>query len=391
MAGLSLAYLAMTTASYKENKSYDKRQKVDYVAEAGLSEALAIAREQGRLGLDAVVYPQSFGSETYSVTVTWGEDNPSMDDDLVLLTAIGTDETSSVAFQAVGRILGGAGDSIPWGIFGEQRIRMNSNSLFDSYDSGLGVYSTQITGTFEGTDYAASNTPVRSNGDIDLDSNSGIFGDATPGTGDSVSTQSNSQVFGSTAPAPADLTLPAIDVPSLTSLGNLTLNSGTMNLAAGDYRYGRLRMEGNGTLNIEGPSTLVFDRVTIDSNSIVRVDGAGGPVEVYVTGRYEQNSNTEFRPLSNDPVDLTLFVSGSGSTVTFDSNTSFTGRIYAPERKVMINSNSSIWGAVVSGEIESDSNGKIHFDERLGTANTSGAGPLDIEILSWRSIPVPTP
>ena len=385
-AGLSLAFLTLSSSNYRSTQDRRERRAAFYAAEAGLSEALAVVRASGRPGTDGIVYPQSLGGPNYSVTARWGEDSATMGDDLVAFVCRSSDNDSEAAIEMLLRIGSTGIDSLPWGVFGKRRIRLDSNSMIDSYDSSLGSYASQVSGSFSGTSYARSNAPVGSNGDIELDSNSSIRGDATPGPGDSVSSNGGSQVTGSTLPSPEDVTLPPVDVPTIAPTGSMNFSSGTRSLASGDHHLTSLNMTSTARLNITGPANVVIGNAFVDGDSRITVDATAGRVVFYVLGDYEQNSNTRVGPSSDDPMDLVLLVNGAGSDVLFDSNTRFTGAIYAPDRDLEINSNSEVWGPTVADRITLDSNARIHFDENVLRGAVNTAQPLSAEVISWRPV-----
>jgi len=171
-------------------------------------------------------------------------------------------------------------------------------------------------------------------------------------------------------------------VPALPLAPDLNLNSGTHTITSGDAQIANLHVDNTSALRIEGPAQLVIGNLSIDSNSKVVIDASAGPVEIYVTGTFEQRSNSSFGPTSGDPSDLALFVAGSGDVV-FDSNTSFMGTILAPQRDLRLRSNAQIYGAAAAKSLLVNSNSGIHYDENVAR---SRSGQPTLEVLWWRPV-----
>lgn len=385
MATMSVALLTMTSSAKDESEQVRDEIQASYAAEAALSHALAVYRVGGRQALDDLHYPTSLDTEQTWVDVTWGSEDGSMADDLLQLVARSTDGRSWANMELLLRVLDEEPD-FPWGIFGRDSITMNSNSSFDAYDSSLGSYASQDTNRYRGSAYAQAIAPVASNGNISLDSNSYVFGNATPGPGSSASTSVNSRIFGSSAPAEEEVSLPEVDVPALPPIADISIDRGARTLAAGEYSVNSLTLTSNSTLRITGPSTIVVEDLRLASNSEILIDQTNGPVTIYVSGDFEQNSNTEFRPLGDDPADLRVVLAGDSGGVLFASNAELVGTVYAPERFVEISSNSDIFGAVVADELVIESNGRVHYDLNLENSTGGDGSSNAVEILCWRPL-----
>ena len=118
------------------------------------------------------------------------------------------------------------------------------------------------------------------------------------------------------------------------------------------------------------------------TNTKYRAD-AEHPVAIYAASSWEIKSNPVLSVSSGDPDDLWLHFAKPGATFAIDSNAQVTGRIHAPESKVLVKSNSHVMGSVVAREIELDSNAGIHMDENL-LAGAAGAGTA--VRVSWRRL-----
>lgn len=266
-----------------------------------------------------------------------------------------------------------------FGGFGKDRLHLDSVAKVDSYKSTLGSYASQVTGSGAAA-HARTSGNVGSNSSISLDSNAKVWGNATPGPSGNVTTGSNSTITGSTAPAPAPQPFPPITVPSLPSSGSVNLGSnsdgGTI---TGDHHYTSFQMNSNSTLTIRGPARIVADSLITDSNTVLTLDTSGGPIEIYGTGTFNVNSNSDFGTGNTEPGKVKLYLTSTG-TVSVDSNASLHADVYAPNATMLLDSNGQLFGRVRAKELELNSNFSLHFDEDLGGA----VAPPKYKIKSWR-------
>jgi hypothetical protein len=72
-------------------------------------------------------------------------------------------------------------------------------------------------------------------------------------------------------------------------------------------------------------------------------------------------------------------------TVTIASNSAIYGCVYAPEARIMLSSNFSLYGALMSRSLDLNSNCNFHYDEHLMQSMSDGT--YTYEMVSWRSIP----
>ena len=384
MMGLTMAFFTTANSGHQEINSAGDRLRAHYLAEAAIHETLAAYASGGQAAVNGLNANGGLAGVNYQSTVTWGAAGTPVAEDLVVFRGSATVGSQAVALEVVGRMA--ADNPYVMGFAARTDLVLNSNSMIDSYDSSAGTYDSQLTGKWHGVGYAELNAPVSTNGDISMDSNSIILGDANPGTAGTISVSGNSKVDGGTAPLVTPLTFEPIVVPAIATSGSINVPSGTKTVPAGDHGFDDITMNSTGTLIFKGPANIVTKNIEIDSNSQVIVDSTNGPVNFYVTGDYFQNSNTYFRPTSGDPADLNLFVVGTGSQVAFESNTEFTGVIYAPDRDVRVMSYAAIYGALAAQSILGDSNATFHFDENL--ANGGGGGNA-LEVLCWRTVATP--
>jgi hypothetical protein len=222
---------------------------------------------------------------------------------------------------------------------------------------------------------------VGSNANVTIDSNIGVYGDAHPGPGGTVSGSGLANITGNTTPMPEVIDLPDIVVPVIASSGNLSVGS-PMTLASGDYHYDSLVVE----FKLKSGADLV-------------IDATSGPVEFFVLGDFILNSNTSIAATTEDPraasfnllsdniLDPGVDVIFAADVVEFDSNSRMFGTIYAPSAEIDIDSNFELFGSLVARRVGLHSNSRIHFDEQLAAA--SEAATATYETLCWRLIALP--
>jgi hypothetical protein len=394
LVGMTLAFLTVTMSANREVIGAGGELRARYLAEAAIAEGLAAKRHGGRVrvdGLASLVAPVAFGGVEYEMDVIWGEDAPQMGDDLVQMTGAGRADRAGVTIEMLGRLE--VNSLYVWGAFGDVELTMDSNAHVDSYDSSLGSYASQQVNGSGSDAWANDNGDVGSNGDIDMQSNSTVNGDATSGPVSTTSLTGNAIVSGSTAPNTVAVVMPPLLMPSFGSSGDLAYAGSSPVIPSGNHEYGDFTVGGNHTLTIIGPATIVADDFEVLSNAEVWIDATTGPVSIYVRNAFIMDSNTMMASTTYDPWDLSVNLNTENITdptppeVSFDSNTLLYGTLFAPHARIDFDSNTEIFGAVMSKDLHLDSNSFIHYDENL-LENAKDA-PGDIEILWWRTVAGP--
>ena len=385
IAGMCMALLFMNLGTSKLRVSSRSEQRSFYAAEAGLSDAY-VQLTSGLLvvdpGASATIgdedAPLEFGDATYWAEVegidsrTWSVVSTGSDGRTVERVQLIVGEAPSGIFQ--------------FAAFGDEGVVLDSNSFIDSYDSALGTYEEQVKA---GNDFAKENGDVGSNADIDLGSNTEIHGDATPGPGHVVYDDApGAYVSGSTDPAAEEFELIEIVPPVVASSG--THAGGSLTLGPGQVHFDKVTMSGGTTLKLVGPCEFVVDDLLLKSGASLVFDTSGGMVDVYGTGNFVLNSNSDVITQSNSALDVTLLLSADNmyktppDKIELSSNSEFVGAIYAPKAKVSLGSNFNIYGSVMCGFLDLSSNGEIHYDEAL---MYDGFGSSDeYETMLWRPV-----
>jgi hypothetical protein len=387
MIALSAALLITAAGDSREERGAREGMHARYVAQAGLSQAMyQLSRGQsGQVG--TATAPQSFGRSRFWVTAT------NLATDLIQLRSTGVDDRRGACSELVVR-------SVPntiyrFGAFGRENLHLDSNTRVDSYNSNNGTYASQATNLSGSNQYANPNGDVGSNGDVELDQNANVWGDSFAGPGHSTTILGNASVSGSITPAPDPMELPVINVPSYANYGALTVNSNSMTLPPGNRAYTTLRINTSKTLNVTGPASIVINSLELRSGAQLIVDATGGPVELFVIDNFIMNSNAAIYSTSLRPNDVKLNLLSDNvinpdvtvqlDVIDFDSNSNIHGIVYAPNAEVIIDSNFELFGSLVARRVDLDSNVRIHFDEALLTATSTGVPRF--ETVCWRDVP----
>ncbi|MFT7678176.1 MAG: hypothetical protein ACI8QC_002162 [Planctomycetota bacterium] len=383
---LSMAVLSSVSSSFKLHKTAKDNVGARYLAEAGLAIAVDDLRKGGTGGVGLSEQRMDFGGGDL-----WVE-TEDLGSGMVSIVSTGVQGRSASRVELV--LAARSNSFYSWGAFGDLGLTMDSNAHVDSYNSNDGAYSADA-GSGNDT-YDSSDGNVGANGNVELDSNSLVFGDAVPGPEGSVILNGSSGVSGSTTPNTDVVDLPAIEFPATVSTGDWT-PSGTVTLASGNHAFDTFMLDGNSTLSIIGPATIVCDNMFVQSNSTIQVDTTLGPVEFYVYDDFVMNSNTTITARNQVPGDLALFLNTNNiidpdvnvdlDLVDFDSNAVLYGTVYAPNAHVEINSNFELFGSLVAKSVHLDSNSYVHFDEALMDAGDDSNG-ADFVRVSWRERPV---
>jgi len=379
---LSMAVLGRVHSSFKLNQAVKDQVGARYLAEAGLALAVDDLAKGGAGNLGEGRQRVEYGGGDF-----WVECTP-LGSGLMSFTATGVRGRTASRVELV---LNTTEDSMyAWAAFGDLGLTLDANAHVDSYDSSDGPYDDS---NGSGNDkYDKDGGTVGSNGSVELDTNSLVFGDAVPGPSGSVILNGNSEVTGSTTPNTSTVDLPAIDIPAIASTGDWS-PSGNVSLGAGDHAFDTLDFDNNGTLTITGPARIVCDNMFVQSNSEIVIDATDGPVEFYVRDDFVMNSNTTIAATSGLAADVALFLETNNiidpdvvvdlDEVDFESNAKLYGTVYAPNAHVEINSNFELFGALIAKSVHLDSNSYLHFDEALLDGG-GAASPADYIRVAWR-------
>lgn len=383
LGAMSFAVLAVATGSRSEQRVAQEELQAQYVAEAGLADAVVELNHAGDGVLGSANAPVDYGDSSYYVGCT------AISASLKRLDATGIDGRASAGAELVAQRV--VDTLFNWAVFGDVDLHLDSNSFVDSYDATAGLYAP-INGPANNK-YANANATIGSNEDVLLEQNSHVMGSAAPGPESTASVLGNATVSGSTMCAESATTLPPVVTPVIASSGNLTVN-GTKNLAAGNYRYENTVIKGNSKLRIAGPAKVVFKNLELKSTAQFEVEATNGEVQVWIEDDLIIGSNTliasttkkptdiEFNLLSDNVVDPLVVV--DLDEIDFNSNAKMYGTIYAPNAHVEIDSNFELYGALVAHSVDLDSNCKVHYDESLALGDADDSASW--KAMCWRIV-----
>jgi len=378
LGGMAASLTVLNVTFHKEHSLAREETRSFYAAEAGLNEVLAVLIEQGQDEVEALVYPRNLGPTTYSVEVAFGDVAADVRVDRVRLRSVGDSGVRPVGVELMlERVANG---DFGWAILGDERVLLETGCMVDSYNSSDGDYPAAVT-------YANTAGNIASNDDIVFQANVSIYGDVTAGpTGTIDDGASGILIEGETDMADSLIGFPVIVVPSFASSGDLDVNSTTTTLT-GDLHYSDIDV-GSGSLVIEGPARIVIDDLHVDSASELRIDAAGGAVEIYATGNFNLQENSDITVTTPQPREVSLFVTASNldggtDTIILDSDGDFHGVIYAPDAMIDVDNEFHVYGAVKAKRVQLEFDGEVHFDEDL--LFDTGSAPV-YEQASWRRL-----
>lgn len=407
LTALAAAFLVVSYSENREHAGAETSLKAFYIAEAGLSDAVASLESGGDGNLGSPTSPMPFNGGGYSVET---RDNLDGTWTCVARASYGA---SRVALEGV---VATDPDSkwVKSAAFGDASLDMIGNSFTDSYDSGAGTYLGQATNNTGGRPHAGTGGDVESNGPVTFGPNSAVFGDVIPGPGFPVLAIATF-ISGATAPRTDAEPLPQIVLPAAASLpaSPLTVNAGVNSLGPGRYHYTSLDVSGTGRLTITGPATIVAGSVHVGGNAAVEVDSTGGPVYFYVTGSLRFDTSGSVYSTTKSPFGVMFFVTTDNITgsvspdgqpalpILLTNNAYMIGVLYAPNGVSRLEQSAAVMGSVAGRKVRLKDNASIHYDEILGQMSlprgqgeeagqwTGSGSPLpgpDLTMVSWRKV-----
>jgi len=267
------------------------------------------------------------------------------------------------------------------GIFTDDSLHLNPDTLIDSFDSRLGSYADQVGSPLN------NQTAVGSNQDVDVQGQDIILGDVMAGPSGTVKVANNATVTGSTGNRAVPEVFPDIDVPSIPSTGDLLQDSVvTKILPGGEYSFGSVDVASGSTLVLEGPMTLVVEDFYVKKTGELVFDTTNGPIDVYVTGNFDLKSESTARTTHKDPAQVQLLIAADAlKTTSFFATSTFHGLVYAPHADVKVGSKFELFGAMVAKSLNLSSQGRMHTDLKLRATPETVLPPFK----GWRIAELP--
>jgi len=409
LSALAAAFLVVAAAENREHVAADARMRAFWIAEAGLNEALLSLKQggDGNLGSEAWWIPYSGGRYR---TVTVGDGNGSwravaiaeLGEESVALEGIVTTDTSNAFFSGAA--------------FSSGSMAIGGSATVDSYDSGTGMWSSQLSGSYLTRPVANSEGDVGSNADITLGTAAAVFGNVIPGVGMTLAVIGANYVSGSTTPRSSAMSLTPVTIPpSVAALPAtpLVTSSGLTTLSPGYYNLGGMRLSGTAAVIVSGPATIVASSMEVLNSASFTVDPSNGPVYVYCSGKIVITDSGFVGSANRVPWDLMMFATTDNTTgyptgagnpalpLSLAQNSQTYGVLYAPNGVVSATNSAQIHGSVYAKRVRLLDLARIHFDEMLrrvtipkggGEVATrwvgnGGSSPaLSLRIVSWRKV-----
>lgn len=274
-----------------------------------------------------------------------------------------------------------SGGLFNWAMFGKESVKLTGGSHTDAYDSDLGPWATQVTGTDgKGLLYAIPEGHVGSNGEIVL--SGPVRGDAIPGPGFEV--DHGEEAWGSTTPRTedeiledppfADFQAAFLDNDNLTidvsnpkvsyDADDMVLLGGggaPITLNAGTYIFNTLKMTGGGNLIINGAVTIyITNYFEISGGGVANVSGLPADCVIYAHP-YDFPAGSRHDK---------LYVKTSGGSDTALA-------VYAPTMHLEVSGGGTFYGALAGNTIVFSGGSAFHYDQALG--RLGGGGDAGIE------------
>jgi hypothetical protein len=384
---LLAAFLRLVGAAHAEQKQESDDLQVLYVAEAGLGESyLALELEGPPALFDDPARDGTADQPLELSNVSYWVDSEDLGVRNYALRASARERQARERIELVVREI--PDGFFRYAVFGDEGVTFDTSSFVDSYDSALGVYDDQYE---KATGHATAFGNVGSNADILLETNTQIWGSANPGPDQEVVFSGpNTSVSGSTDPALVDVVLPPVVVPAIKSSGTAIVKKTTLYLGPGDVHYSSVQVTSGGNVEIRGPARVVFDDFLLASNTKLTLVTTGGPIQIYGTGDFRMQANSQLITHTIRPHDAAIYIASNNvdgtpsATVEFNANSDYTGLIYAPRSSIAIHAMFEIFGSVMARRVALESNSAIHYDTSLLFDDDNG--PPVYEQVSWRPI-----
>ena len=368
LLAISQAGLIRSLSEMRTVERYLALQGALYQAEAGIDRGLRATRiSQGFASwTDAASNTLCTTPPCASLTSPEGALILAIDTDgpLVTLRSTGTVQGISQTTEMVIEI---PNHPFTQGVLGGSSVRLEGNSLLDSYNSSLGAYTPSPA---VGNRFAHGHVRTNSTSSDTLRMEDVIInGDVITGPGVPSSVvirdDGGNTVSGSKYPATETVAMPTPTPPQgLVNAGDLSIGNQAVPLAAGTYWFQNLTSSG-GSLTTTGPVMIYVS---------CKVDLEGGQLAGF----------------QNLPTNLTIQVISDPACpvvptgLDIRNNTQVYGNLYAPNASVDFRGGSDFWGSLIAKSVRVREASTVHYDE---ASTGAGAGPDPVvHIREWRQL-----
>ena len=305
-----------------------------------------------------------------------------------------------------------AGGEFIEGLFAKDTMTFNGKTQTDAYDSRLGTWSAQAVNADGGGAYASDGGHIGSNGDIVLNGSSvTIRGNALPGPLRETRMSGGPTVWGDIFPRRREIELPPVTLADFQAAMNANANAGIAAPNGGGNGGGNPKVKGGnaGGGGGKSPYNATDMSLTAGSQTVVTLSGGtyffsdlrlsgqasllvDGPTIIYVT-RDLDVSGGGFVNSSSKPGDLIIYAhpyplppghTPTAAHVKIRGGSQAAMAVYAPGAAVSVAGNDDVFGSFVGSTITVAGNTSFHYDSALG--DTGMNERVTLERLYWRDL-----
>lgn len=397
------------------------------IAESGLNLAIRHITDddEWRSGLNEGLWVngQSLGGGTFDIELLDGDesggDDSIIDDDTDEVYLIVAASFNGATHRVDAILRPGIGASVETGVMLGYKLKMEKDSLIDSFDSSQGAYGGSNTGSD-----AVVVLDTSSSNKGDLDAASEIRGKAYSAYGsDADSVYENAHVVTGGVDTMSDaLTSPTVTPPTgpaFDSGASSVDYDGTVNIAA-DTFTADVKVKDSTTINVTDDAALVVDGkfeieddltinvsigktlsvfvsndfkstkeidIDINGNVVFVIDNtvdyskavrfqvrAGGSAAFYVGNDFKVAKDSVFNTDAADPSMLAVSLTND-KTIDIDKDVEMYAQFVGPDAKMKVEKDTHIYGTIHAKELEMKKDSAFHMDISGTSGDGGGDGP----------------
>lgn len=363
---MGTAFLSISSTETLISINERNRFQASHVAEAGSERAIAELNVNGAYA--GTGGEQALGFGTYEATVTDLLPLPGIVDRKQVVS-MGYVPNSAVLNSAMAQVQVDVqrGSPFKFAMLGIDFVNLDDRVVVDSYDSAQGDYDPLTAG---------AKGDIKSNGDINLDTNNIVKGSVQAG-GD-VTLGFDTNITGPITDGVSPTTFIAVNTSYQPTNSNDTGIS-----PPGAYDSGTRNLFVANTVTLD-PGTYYFNRIDLNAGATLEISG---PVIIYMTGPIHAVGGGMINT-SKNPTNLLIFSSASGfNAIELDVGTGeFYGAVYLLDGEFDIDdSNWKFYGSIIAKEVDIDDDVEVHYDVALAKLSIP-AGKFRPAAGTWREL-----
>ncbi|MEE9137828.1 MAG: PilX N-terminal domain-containing pilus assembly protein [candidate division NC10 bacterium] len=363
---MGTAFLSISSTETLISINERNRFQAFHVAEAGSERAIAELNVNGAYA--GTGGEQALGFGTYEATVTDLLPLPGIVDRKQVVS-MGYVPNSAVLNSAMAQVQVDVqrGSPFKFAMLGIDFVNLDDRVVVDSYDSAQGDYDPLTAG---------AKGDIKSNGDINLDTNNIVKGSVQAG-GD-VTLGFDTNITGPITDGVSPTTFIAVNTSYQPTNSNDTGIS-----PPGAYDSGTRNLFVANTVTLD-PGTYYFNRIDLNAGATLEISG---PVIIYMTGPMHAVGGGMINT-SKNPANLLIFSSASGfNAIELDAGTGeFYGAVYLLDGEFDIDdSNWKFYGSIIAKEVDIDDDVEVHYDVALAKLSIP-AGKFRPAAGTWREL-----